>query len=123
MSTLRGRQSCDWELSVEEIPVVLQVFRPVTDVRCRLELRGLSYGQFQRLIRELSQEQNSRHGFLGSVMYEFGGRGYHEMIGIEVTEDEARRIADGTDPLDVLLLPAEGYRLTVVPDPLTERTW
>ncbi len=54
-------------------------------------------------------------------------RGYPSMTGsanimhvrnIEVTAEEATRIANGTHPRDVLLFPECGWRLAVVPDPL-----
>jgi hypothetical protein len=44
---------------------------------------------------------------------------------IEVTEEEANRIANGVHPLDVLLpaWPECGYRLVAVPDPLAGGAW
>lgn len=79
----------------------------------RLELREVTPAQAQQIVSSLDRGSVS---VSDDYSFSYGGL---VLRNIEVTEAEARKIAEGADPLDVLLgvsVSESGVRLTVVPD-------
>ncbi len=65
-------------------------------------------------------QQDPRRGY--GVSFTSGLSTLVRAENIELTREEASRIANGEHPRDVVLFPACGYRLTVVPEMLKEVT-
>lgn len=113
MSRMHGHgPDGDWSLEVERETVYWGAGVPwFGPVRCYLSM-SLSLAE----ARELMETRNT-----GGISFSTGSCRYDRIHAknIEVTEEEANRIARGEHPRDVLFWTDwPGWRITVVPDPL-----
>ncbi len=122
MSRIHGRSPCDWTLKFEtEYPGFIFGVNSVPGVtRYILGLR-LTYDQANELLTSSGAYWSGGRGQLVTSAVSWDSGHTVQIDGIEVTAAEADAIRHGASPLDVLLGGwPDGYRITVVPDPLTE---